>query len=504
NVLWVQRHALFARSLRSSVAVAATLFTTAAGIISDLTGRVTGADVAEDKVLGRHLIATRDLKVGEVILHELPLVSGPPQITPPVCLGCYNLLKEQTAIPCPDCGWPMCSMECARNPAHRPECDITKYRKGSQIAVRNFEQPHPLYQCITTLRCLNFRNSNPVVWDKLNALQSHCEERRKTPQYEQERVTVAQFIRKFFKMEEFTEEEIMHICGVIQVNGHEVPLTEPTYVAVYEEASFLEHNCRPNCTKSFTEEGGLKIRIMEPVLKGQHLSISYTDVLWGTANRRHHLNETKFFWCKCARCADPTELDTYFSGVRCLDKWRCLRCSVSEPAYRVLTILQRIGSDLSSMKKGDIHHCERFLAKYSPELHPNHYYLTDVKIALVQLFGQESASGMMGVSDVNLKQKVSMCRQMLNLVNMLVPAEHRVRGVLTFELHAATAEIARRASITGNLSPMALRDGLLVSLKKKKLKNDLDLSMLTCSVCFCSCINLIYLTSTVTVQVFMY
>jgi SET domain-containing protein len=107
---------------------------------------------------------------------------------------------------------------------------------------------------------------------------------------------------------------------LFQVNGHEVPVTEPPHVALYDEASLLEHSCRPNCAKSFGPDGGLVIHAVEPVLKGQHLSICYTDSLWGTANRRHHLAETKFFWCHCDRCADPTEFGTHFSAVRCLDK----------------------------------------------------------------------------------------------------------------------------------------------------------------------------------------
>ncbi|XP_021915499.1 protein msta isoform X2 [Zootermopsis nevadensis] len=441
--------------------------------------------VADNKALGRHLIATRDIKVGEVILDEQPLVAGPSQVTPPVCLGCYRILTEQSACACLDCGWPMCSEDCARTPAHRAECDITKLKKGSKVTVRNFLQPHPIYQCVTTLRCLYLRDSDPVKWERLQSLESHCEERKKTRRYEDDRVTVAQFLRHFFHLQDFEQEEILRVCGILQVNGHEVPVTDPPHVAVYDQASLLEHSCRPNCSKSFTPDGGLIIHALEPILKGQHLSICYTDALWGTANRRHHLAETKFFWCRCVRCADPTEFGTYFSAVRCLSKtcdgylvpenslledsdlgttiWRCGRCSVSETAPRVLSVLERVGSALSSMQKGDPRVCEHFLAQFSPELHPNHYYLTDVRLALAQLYGQTSDVGLVGISDQDLSEKASLCRQVLELMNTLVPAEHRVRGVLMFELHAAVAEVARRASNRGQLDPMALRDSLLES-----------------------------------------
>lgn len=40
-----------------------------------------------------------------------------------------------------------------------------------------------------------------------------------------------------------------------QINGHEVPLMEPEYLAVFDRISMVEHNCRANCNKSFTSDG---------------------------------------------------------------------------------------------------------------------------------------------------------------------------------------------------------------------------------------------------------
>ena len=40
--------------------------------------------------MGRYIIATRDLKPGELILAEAPLVIAPMAVTPPVCLVCYK------------------------------------------------------------------------------------------------------------------------------------------------------------------------------------------------------------------------------------------------------------------------------------------------------------------------------------------------------------------------------------------------------------------------------
>lgn len=124
------------------------------------------------------------------------------------------------------------------------------------------------------------------------------------------------------------------------MNGHEVPITEPPYMAVYDSISYTEHNCRANCSKSFTNNGGLIVRAALPIVKGwlrvyiiefffyfgrvfigDHISICYTDPLWGVTNRRHHLARTKFFDCTCERCTDPTEFGTMFNAVKCRKRY---------------------------------------------------------------------------------------------------------------------------------------------------------------------------------------
>lgn len=104
------------------------------------------------------------------------------------------------------------------------------------------------------------------------------------------------------------------------MNAHEIPLTDVPHVAIYELASMLEHSCYPNCCKSFTVDERLIVRAVQNIKKGDRITISYTDSLWGTINRREHLAFTKYFYCECKRCVDPTELSTYYSSLKCFDK----------------------------------------------------------------------------------------------------------------------------------------------------------------------------------------
>lgn len=178
--------------------------------------------ICESDILGRHLIATRNISAGECMIQESPLVWGPSSNTIPICLGCGKGITTETSRPCNKCGWPVCGDLCEKAPGHLPECRYT-IQRGDKVAIKNFGIPHPIYKCITVLRCLYQKQFLPKHWKKLESLEGHWEERKSTPNYENERVTVAEFIRRFFKLSSaFSEEDIMKVCGIVMV------LTSPT------------------------------------------------------------------------------------------------------------------------------------------------------------------------------------------------------------------------------------------------------------------------------------
>ncbi|KYB26114.1 SET domain-containing protein SmydA-8 [Tribolium castaneum] len=417
--------------------------------------------ICEDAVLGRHLVATRALKPGEVVIQEAPLIWGPSYNSIPVCLGCGKAVDETCSRPCQKCGWPVCSDLCEKSPSHIPECRYTSQR-GEKITVKIFGVPHPIYKCITVLRCLYQKQFLPKNWKKLETLQNHLEEHKSTTNYESDRVTIAEFIRRFFKLSAtFSEEDIMKVHGSTLVNGHEVPLTEPFHVAIYSSASMLEHSCGPNCTKSFTKQGHIVISAAKSIQEGDHLSICYSDPLWGTPSRRYFLHETKFFWCHCERCEDPSEFGTNFSAIKCSTKscggyllpatftelqklpdWVCDKCDKTMSFYSVHDILERIGRDLFDLDKSSIEDCKDFLNTHQDLLHENHYYCTEVKYTLSQLIGQRL---ILVISDEDLSLKLQYCNSLEKLLKIIAPAEKRALGLILFEKYVALTEIARRA-----------------------------------------------------------
>lgn len=343
--------------------------------------------VQQDEKLGRYLIASREIRAEEIVLKEAPTIRGPSQITEPVCLVCLQALVPGQCSPCADCGWPLCSnpscKDLAKKSDHRLECRMTQEKdsENSKVNISHFISPHPMYQPILAMRCMMLREMDPERWKRFNQLESLCELRKDSEQLKVDRESIAKFILRFYKPKsEWTEEEILRTVGIAQINGHEVPTSLPANISVYAKASLVEHSCRANLSKSFTENGEIILWARFPIKKGTHLSICYTDALYGTENRRHHLRQTKFFDCTCERCFDLTEFGTYFSALKCsgvsqdrpacsglllplsleeCDKtWKCNKCQSQVPYNEIHEVLTRTGRDMEAMR-GSVEICEK-------------------------------------------------------------------------------------------------------------------------------------------------
>ena len=84
------------------------------------------------------------------------------------------------------------------------------------------------------------------------------------------------------------------------------------------------------------------------------MSTMYTHILWGTLARREHLQAVKGFLCRCPRCADPRELGSMLSALRCPGcgagcllpadplqddaDWRCDACAAPLAAEHVVQV----------------------------------------------------------------------------------------------------------------------------------------------------------------------
>ena len=100
--------------------------------------------VEEHATLGRRLLATRDLRQGEVVLVDRPAAVGPLHTTTPLCLECSALLPRPS-FACPCCGFPLCAPACVGGERHLPECRALATH-GTKVKILQGGKPAVEYQ----------------------------------------------------------------------------------------------------------------------------------------------------------------------------------------------------------------------------------------------------------------------------------------------------------------------------------------------------------------------
>nr|AEE61890.1 unknown [Dendroctonus ponderosae] len=273
-------------------------------------------------------------------------------------------------------------------------------------------------------------------------------------------------------LKDISKEIIHQICGIVDVNALEIN-QDAEVTALYPTAFLMEHNCLSNTKHMFdnADKGyTITIRASLPIAKGDHISTMYTHALWGTQARREHLRETKYFSCKCLRCADPTELGTYLSALKCIGtqddepcggiqlpidplddntEWACNKCDAKLTNHEVCFLVNQIGEEVDNVQLSNptVRELDSILTKMLNFVHPNHYHVYSVKHSLVQLYGYQQGYMPNQLSDDIIAKKATMCRELLEITKKIDPANARLplySGVLLHELYLANMILIKR------------------------------------------------------------
>lgn len=96
-------------------------------------------------------------------------------------------------------------------------------------------------------------------------------------------------------------------------------------------------------------------------------------------------------------------------------------------AYYVHDILERIGRDLADVDKTSVQACQQFLNEYESYLHPNHFYLTDIKLALCHHHHNNRISKhqhqLFPSTEDLMEMKLTLCRDLLKLIRVIAPGK---------------------------------------------------------------------------------
>ncbi|ENN81700.1 hypothetical protein YQE_01906, partial [Dendroctonus ponderosae] len=441
----------------------------------------------------RYIVAKKDIKPGEVIISEEPLVIGPCTDCKVQCLGCYkDLEKEIRLFRCSKCGWPMCSKQCPGIKKHHghTEIECTILQECKSASFFNYDDLEDLrthFQAIVPLRCLILKTTDPERYAILMDMESHNEIRRNIPDlWALNQSRVVNRIIKHWKLTEFSEEEIHTICGILEVNTFQIGQQGINIRGLYPTSFLLSHNCVPNTNHTDEEDTyELTIRASTKIQEGHPITLSYAYTLQCTSKRREHLLENKFFECRCERCSDQTELGTYCGALICpkcdnglvlcdnpLDfdsTWSCnntAKCcagySISATSMNLL--LNRISDEVDQIDCNDIKSMELFLEKYRNVLHPNHYLCLGIKIYLSQVYGRISGYIIQELDEKPLLRKKEICKEILSVFDVIEPGLTRIRGVTLYEIHAPVMILLTRQMesqpISKNLIKATLKEVL--------------------------------------------
>jgi len=101
-------------------------------------------------------------------------------------------------------------------------------------------------------------------------------------------------------------------CDVFNTNSFEVVVVSSrdkdhttSLRGLYPMGALQNHCCVPNTRHHFDDQQRLYVSAVLPIIAGEEITMSYTDLLWDTSSRRQFLRVTKDFFCNCNRCSDP-------------------------------------------------------------------------------------------------------------------------------------------------------------------------------------------------------
>ncbi|XP_016966660.1 SET domain-containing protein SmydA-8 [Drosophila biarmipes] len=465
----------------------------------------------QDAQLGRYLLVTQDIAAGQTVFVEEPLVVGPKWYLPDsekeasivTCVACFmpsRLGKHQ----CRRCQWPVCSAGCEHEPL---ECSVLGL--GPRLPPHSdsrFLNDHFRGDALLVLKCLLLQRQNPAKWAALLEMQSHEKERRGTELYEEADNRVVSYLQQRFlnrlkpRVLDDCGPELLHrLCGIIETNC--MVIEQPTGVelsGLFRQACMMEHACQPNCDFVFDPiNKQIAVRAGCDLQKGEHLRISYTNILWDTQLRQHHLRLTKHFSCRCSRCLDPTEYGTYISALVCLGdvnqtctgtqlpedpldekaQWKCDSCPVTVDAAYVAELQTHMTEQVEGLMSGcpSANQVEFLLSRLSQILHPNHFLTFNLKHTLIQLYGNESGLQLCELTAVQLERKLSLCHQLYSVCQRLDPCSIKLAiyvTVILIEMAHTLEEQARRAPSEGNslleLAQARLKEAQVVMEKERE------------------------------------
>ncbi|XP_068215601.1 SET domain-containing protein SmydA-8-like [Palaemon carinicauda] len=411
-------------------------------------------------VYGRYPKATRDIKPGEIVIRDSVIVVGPRSDSRPLCLGC---LRVASGIHfCSKCHFPQCSVTCKNAASHEAECLVL----SKVCAISPVGSTKAIYEFILPLRCLLTRYTDPKKWRTLMALQDNLGS--VTDEWKLRiRNNIIEYLNQAITFKDIEESDIYKICGMIQTNSIEVKLNGETVQGVFPRMAMLAHDCCPNTQCIFDSDMRAIVRSTVPIPKGAPITMCYTNIICNTIGRRQDLLISKFFECSCLRCSDPTEFGSNLSTLLCRQcgghvlstaplisdaVWRCQDCNFTIASKDVRKSQAILTKAFQARDRSKLEPLEEMIDMSTGKLHTNHQIIIEAKLAWIKFCGNHPDFRYKDLSKIQLETKISFCRDLLKVADLISPGKSNFRGHVLYELHAALKTMARKLLSFGDLN----------------------------------------------------
>jgi len=342
----------------------------------------------QDSRVGRYLVASRNIKKGELLLVEEPLVVGPSREKKLVCVECLVPMSKPEI--CPSCPLPLCP-SCVGGHWHSIECQI--YRGRELFA--NPERILPHLEILTALRLVLVRRRALSSDDQPPLTLCQAGEDSEGAILEADLVgRVLSFLGR-----EEDEEEVVSAYRQLFLNSKALIEGGQAGSGVFPLFSLINHSCAPNTITMVGSDRKLQLRAVEDIRIGEEVTTRYGGLNIGQPRRSQLLLDHWGFVCTCKRCRDPTEFNTFNSGVVCPSSdcpgfllpsrallWSCNVCQNQVPLEFIFKTLRDADIFIkNNIGPGEVEEglLERAILHLAHSLHPHHFLLSQVNLVLL-------------------------------------------------------------------------------------------------------------------------
>lgn len=452
--------------------------------------------------LGRHLVATKAIPAGTLLMREYPLIAFPQAHRQQHLRACVACLQHEKPLQgCARCGWPVCDERCSLRKEHVPECAVFQRANFKLGSIQKLEGR--ALAGLMTLRVYLALTEGPHK-DRLQRLQSRL------PDYEDMVKYAGQFgpdllvHRTAFEQALGSGEDwLTDVAGIswLPINGPRAAymMWAINYLDsskdgsaglyVFAGMSMVEHACLANsCVMAWEPEvevPGQSAADLSHVLvaardiaPGEHISRTCRgNVAQGSRERRTELMREMGFVCNCTLCQDPTDRGLHLDGWCCGKcsakkrkafpvtvcstlEWRCDGCGQTglalpgfdggEPEQgkanalkeRANTIMSEQRFNILKPTKVQISKWESFLSDAlwpRGPLHATHHLVARAKTQIVcMLF--DAADVLKSMQEADLDRVLGYCRDLMDFAKVLRPSSlpHRRYLLMRWEMFLMT------------------------------------------------------------------